>query len=255
MKIDINRLFISTMAQDARETALQYGLGLEIAEFCTAMNMDETFPKWDVIVREKIADAPAVTFHAPFNELCPSAIEPRILQVARDRYREAAALALSYGARRMVVHSGYVPLIYFKSYFQERSIEFWRELLEDTPAELTLMLENVMEDEPNLLTDIVKAIDNPRFRLCFDIGHANTIVSDTPMDMWIETVAPYVGHVHLHNNFREWDDHNPPDNGLIDMLPAFTKLVCLIPADATIAIESIEAAPSTKWLTDNGFLG
>ena len=255
MKIANNRLFVSTVAEDARETALQYGLGLEIAEFCTAMNMDTDFPQWDARVRAKIDGIPAVTFHAPFNELCPSAIEPLVVEIAHRRYRQAAKLAFeTYGVTRMVVHSGYVPLVYFKSYFQERSVEFWRSVLEDIPPEMTLMLENVMEDEPNLLTDIVKTIDNPRFKLCFDIGHANTIVSNTPMSEWIDTVAPHIGHVHLHNNFREWDDHNPPDNGLIDMLPAFTRLTDAIPSDATIAIESIESAPAAKWLHDNGFI-
>jgi len=254
MNIDKKRLFVSTVAEDARETALQYGLGLEIAEFCTAMNMDTDFEHWDARVRAKIDGFASVTFHAPFNELCPSAIDPRILQIARERYIQAAALAHSYGARRMVVHSGYVPLVYFKGYFHERSVEFWREILAEIPQDMTLLLENVLEDEPQLLSGIVAEIANPRFRLCFDIGHANTIVSNTPMTEWVSVVAPHVGHIHLHNNFREWDDHNPPADGLIDMVPMFTKLVAEMPAEATITIESIESAPSAKWLQDNGFI-
>jgi len=34
------RLYLSTVAEDDFDMAEQYGLGLEIAEFCTAMNMD-----------------------------------------------------------------------------------------------------------------------------------------------------------------------------------------------------------------------
>lgn len=254
MNIDKNRLFVSTVAEDARETALQYGLGLEIAEFCTAMNMDTDFEHWNARVRAKIDGFPSVMFHAPFNELCPSAIDPRILQIARERYLQAAELAHAYGARRMVVHSGYVPLVYFKGYFHERSVEFWREILAEIPQDMTLLLENVLEDEPQLLSGIVADMNDPRFRLCFDIGHANTIVSTTPMEEWVSVVAPHVGHIHLHNNFREWDDHNPPGDGLIDMLPMFTKLVAESPAEATITLESIESAPAAKWLQDNGFI-
>ena len=254
MNIDKKRLFVSTVAEDARETALQYGLGLEIAEFCTAMNMDTDFEQWDARVRAKIDGFPSVTFHAPFNELCPSAIDPRILQIARERYIQAAALAHSYGARRMVVHSGYVPLVYHKGYFHSRSVAFWGDLLRDLPDDFTLMLENVMEDTPEMLTEIVGELDDPRMRLTLDIGHANTIVSDVPMDEWIRVCAPYIGHLHIHNNYREYDNHNPPKDGLIDVFSAMTMLTELCRADTTFAIESIEAMPTGDWLAEKGFI-
>ena len=34
------RLYVSTVASDAPETAEEFGLGLEIADFCTASNLD-----------------------------------------------------------------------------------------------------------------------------------------------------------------------------------------------------------------------
>ncbi|MDR0905563.1 MAG: sugar phosphate isomerase/epimerase [Oscillospiraceae bacterium] len=253
MQIDINRLFVSTVAGDARETATEHGLGLEIAEFCTAMNMDDDFAAWDAKVRGEIDGVSRVAFHAPFNELCPAAIDPKVLQIARERYRQAAKLAYAYGARRMVVHSGYVPLVYFKGYFHEKSVIFWTELLADIPDDMTLLLENVLEDEPRLDAQIVAEVNDPRLRLCFDIGHANTIASDVPIDEWITAVAPYLGHLHLHNNYRDWDHHNPPGDGTIDMVPALTRLLNEAP-DFTITLESIESAPAAKWLRDNGFI-
>ncbi|MDR1330162.1 MAG: sugar phosphate isomerase/epimerase [Oscillospiraceae bacterium] len=250
----IKNLHVSTVAEDARDTALKYGLGLEIAEFCTAMNMDGAFPEWDAKVRAEIDGIKSVTFHAPFNELCPAAIDPLVLNVAKLRYRQTFKLAPSYGAKRIVVHSGYVPLIYFKEYFHERSVAFWRELLRELPEDFTLLLENVMEDSPELLSGIVREIADPRFRLCFDIGHANTIVSDTPMDKWIDVTAPYIAHVHIHNNYRQWDDHNPPGDGLIDMRYVLDRLTSLLPDSATYAIESIKSAPAAEWLVENGFI-
>ncbi|NLB28819.1 MAG: TIM barrel protein, partial [Clostridiales bacterium] len=198
MKFDKTKIYISTVAEDAGDVALEYGFGLEIAEFCTAANMDGDFPKWDALVREKLAGIARRMMHAPFNELYPAAIEPRVYEVARARYREAAALAGTYGVNRMVVHSGYVPLIYFKEYFHERAVAFWRELLGDLPDDFTLLLENVLDDGPELLAGIVREIADPRFRLCLDIGHANTVVSDVPITRWIDASAPYVGHLHIH---------------------------------------------------------
>ena len=45
MKSIRDKLYLSTIADDDYEQAAAYGVGLEIAEFCAAMNMDgELFP-------------------------------------------------------------------------------------------------------------------------------------------------------------------------------------------------------------------
>ena len=168
-----DRLFLSTIADDAPETARAFGVGLELAEYCMASNMDVDFDATDVAVRTKIEGLQSVMLHAPFNELCPSAIDPIILDVAKKRYAQAYELARYYGIRRMVVHSGFIPLVYFPGYFTERSVQFWRDYLKTLPGDFTIMLENVLEDSPDMLIDIVKGVGDPRFRLCLDIGHAN----------------------------------------------------------------------------------
>jgi sugar phosphate isomerase/epimerase len=35
------------------------------------------------------------------------------------------------------------------------------------------VLENVLEDSPDELIGIVQGVNDPRLRLCLDIGHAN----------------------------------------------------------------------------------
>ena len=52
------KLFLSTIDPNARDIALRYGLGLEIAEYCTAWNMDEQFPQTDALVRRKLEGIP-----------------------------------------------------------------------------------------------------------------------------------------------------------------------------------------------------
>ena len=49
------RLFLSTIDPEAQDLARAYGLGLEIAEFCTAWNMDRDFPQTDALVQRKLA--------------------------------------------------------------------------------------------------------------------------------------------------------------------------------------------------------
>jgi sugar phosphate isomerase/epimerase len=255
LEFDISkRLLVSTVAEDAAETAREFGLGVEVAEFCTAMNMDTDFVLWDAKARAALGSAELRVFHAPFNELCPAAIDPLVLKVARLRYEQAYKLAQAYGSSRIVVHTGYMPLVYFKEYFIERSVAFWCEFIKDKPDDFRVYLENVLEDSPDIQLAVAKRIDDPRLRLCLDIGHANTIVSELPLTEWIRTLAPYIGHVHLHNNYREWDHHNALGDGLIDINSVLRTLIQAVPTDTTFTIESIESRPSSQWLRENGFL-
>ena len=84
-------LYISTIAADAVPVARKYGLGLEIAEYCTAWNMDDRFAQTDAAVRSKLDGIPNRVFHAPFNELFPCAIDPKARELAAYRYRQAMA--------------------------------------------------------------------------------------------------------------------------------------------------------------------
>lgn len=43
--MNCNQLYLSTIDPGAGALARKYGLGVEIADYCTAMNMDESFPK------------------------------------------------------------------------------------------------------------------------------------------------------------------------------------------------------------------
>ena len=250
----IERLYISTVSEDAVELSKSCGMGLEIAEYCTAYNMDEYLEETDRTVRAEMAHTDRFVFHAPFNELCPAAIDPKVLAITRERYEQAYRLCSSYGIRRMVCHSGYVPLVYFKTWFHDRSVEFWTDFLKDKPADFTVCLENVLEDEPHMLTEIVKAVNDPRFRLCLDIGHANTFVSEIPLSQWIDVNGPYIGHLHIHNNEGGWDVHDPLPTGNIPMEETLNHLLSLVPDDTTITLETLQSRSSVQWLMDHHFI-
>lgn len=247
------RLYLSTVAGDAAATAKEFQLGLELSEFCTASNMDSGFEEWDAIVRNEMAITDRFVFHAAFNELCPAAIDPLVLNVAKKRYRQSWLLAKSYGVKRLVVHSGYVPFVYFKNYFVERSIEFWREYLADKPKDMTLALENVLEDEPFMLIDIVKGVGDPRLKLCLDVGHAN-ITKNCSMEEWVKASTPYLGHVHLHNNCGWPDSHAALGDGYMDIETILNIITDEAP-DATVTLEIRDSCRSSvEWLLDKGFL-
>lgn len=249
-----DRVYISTIAQGDWKVAEKYNVGLEIAEYCTAMNMDMFFDETDKAVREKMAHADRFVFHAPFNELCPAAIDPLVVDITRRRYREAVDLAMSYGIHKMVIHSGYTPLVYYKEWFKEKSVNFWREFLKETPEEMVFCYENVMEDSPDMPFEIVSEIASPRLGLCLDIGHATTLISDVPAEKWVIKYGELLNHVHLHSNEGQMDLHAPLGTGLIDA-EKIMELILENAPDATLTVESIDAESTCRWLDEHGYFG
>lgn len=243
------RLFLSTIADDAVQTAREFGLGVELAQFCLAENMDKTPP--DV---QKSLDAalqmPRRVLHAPFAELCPAAIDPLVRAVTRRRFLQAAALAKRYGAEKMVVHSGFIPLVYYPEWFAPQSAAFWREFLNDVDG-LTLCVENVMETSPDALRQIAEQVNDPRLRICFDVGHA--FCQSGELAPWLDALAPYSSHVHLHNNHGTFDEHLGLPDGTLDMAAVIRQLEALAP-QATYTLEVRSARASVEWLLKEGLL-
>jgi sugar phosphate isomerase/epimerase len=158
-----------------------------------------------------------------------------------------------YGIGKMVVHSGYMAQLYDVNWFSARSVDFWKEFLEDKPDDFALYLENVFEPNPDMLCEIVGAVGDERFKLCLDIGHSATSGAKTPMSEWIERFAPALGHVHLHNNYGDYDTHNALGLGGIDVASAIRGIAGTAPG-ATFAIEASDGQSSVDWLVANGFL-
>ena len=246
-----DRLYLSTIAPDAAQTARKWGVNLEIAEFCTAWNMDRAFQAVDKAVKEKIKGIGGLLLHAPFNELFPCAIDPKARELAADRFRQAIDLANAYGAKKVILHGGYNPWIYYPVWYVERSILFWKEFLQEDPG-VELVLENVLEEEPAWLLDIVKGVNDPRLRMCLDIGHVNAY-SKIPVMEWLELCAPWISHFHIHNNDGAADRHRALFEGTIPMADFLYRAEQLCP-DATFTLELMEDGPSAAWLADNGLL-
>lgn len=239
--------YISTIALDAAPVAREYGLGLEIAEYCTAWNMDEKFAGVDSAVRKKLKGIFRNTLHAPYNELFPCAIDLKARELAAYRYRQAIDLAKGYGAKKVIIHGGYNPWIYFPVWYVEQSILFWKEFLKEDPG-VEIMLENVLETEPAWLLDIIKGVDDPRVKMCLDVGHVNAY-SNIPVMEWLETCAPYVRHFHIHNNDGTRDQHDPLNEGCIPMGEFLHRAGELCPG-TTVTLELMKAKSSVEWLME-----
>ena len=244
-------IYLSTIAADAVRVAKAYGVHLEIAEYCTAWNMDEKFQGVDRVVQKKLDDVSKSVLHGPYNELFPCAIDKKARALAAERYWQAIRLAKRYGSSKVIFHGGYNPWIYFPVWYTEQSVLFWKEFLKEDPG-VQIVLENVLETDPQWLLDIVKGVDDPRLRLCLDIGHINAYSRISAME-WLETCGPYISHFHIHNNDGTRDQHNAPDAGSIPMKEFLLRAEALCP-DATFTFELMKDEPTMAWLAENGLI-
>lgn len=103
-----------------------------------------------------------------------------------------------------------------------------------------------------MLLDIVKGVNDPRLRLCLDIGHVNAY-SCVPVMDWLEAWAPYISHFHIHNNDGSRDMHNALNDGTIPMKQLINRAQILCP-EATYTLELMKDKPSVEWLAENNWI-
>lgn len=245
------RLCLSGIDDEAASLAGELGLGFEITAFCQASQLEDR-PTIE-LARRQAERNNYLWLHAPFAELHPCAIDPLVRDIARRRYRETIAMARQLGVHRVVIHDGFVPMVYFPEWFTEQSIIFWSELIREVPRDMVIALENVMDDRPDHLGQILSAVDDHRLQCCLDIGHANTRISHVPPLSWVEPLAPWLCHVHLHNNEGDWDLHNPLGEGSIPVEQILDTILEKCPR-ADFTLENMQCRPSLEWLTEKGYL-
>ena len=234
------QLYVSSIGEDCCESARDFGVGIELAQFCTAARLDGAPPEpWECPLDRCLAAADRFVLHGPFNELTPAAIDPMVLRVTETP--------------KLVLHAGFLPLVYDSEWFVERSVSFWRRLIREVPEGLTVCLENVLEPEAALLTQIVRGVADPRLRICLDLGHANTFASKEPPEAWLRACAPFLSHVHLHNNEGGRDLHAALMDGKMDCA-ALLRLLAQLAPEATCTLELMQDHPSLRWLEEQELL-
>ena len=87
------KLFLSGMDENAASLARKWGLGLELTDFCEARKLEE--PAAMEAARARCSGIGSLWLHAPFAELSPCAIDPRVREVVMLRFRQTVQAALA----------------------------------------------------------------------------------------------------------------------------------------------------------------
>jgi len=182
----------------------------------------------------------SVSVHAPFLDLSPGAIDPAFRSLTVQRLKTAISAAAPLRPDTIVLHPGYDPLRFaeHRGAWLKNSLKTWHEVAssaEELPDTL-LLIENIFEDEPSTLADLLDALPCPPFGFCFDTGHFQ-VFSRLPLSRWIDSLGSHLREVHIHDNDGSADSHRPPGRGDFP----FDELFNLIGGQADRILGTIEA--------------
>jgi len=167
-----------------------------------------------------------ITLHGPFMDLSPGGVDRRIKEVTVDRFLKTIELSHFFKPKMIVFHPGYERWKFDGNVklWLESSLQTWRPLVKEAEeVGLTLAIENVFEEGPDSIKNLLEEINSPHFRFCFDTGHHH-VFSKTPLPIWIETLGGFLSEVHLHDNHKEMDEHLPMGEGEFDFHQFFALL-------------------------------
>jgi len=150
-----------------------------------------------------------ITFHAPFMDLRPGALDDHIRQTSIDRIRQVLDLAPYFHPLKITCHASFDERYYVfgDDLWLEASVKTWKELIVLASEYKTIIaLENIYEKNPRILRRLFESLASDRICFCFDTGHFN-VFSYEPLNVWMREMGKYLGHLHLHDNFGQRDEH------------------------------------------------
>ncbi|MFP4629954.1 MAG: sugar phosphate isomerase/epimerase family protein [Desulfohalobiaceae bacterium] len=171
------------------------------------------------------------SIHLPFHDLQPGSLDDLILQATRERLRSSLRIAAIYQPRYLVGHANFIPL--YSNLFSRwlaRAAETWRQTLQEWNKAAPLYLENVREQDPRPLSDLLAELSEYRVNFCFDLGHWASYGGGSQyqnLSHWIQTMGPYLRHLHLHDNDCIADQHFGLGQGNIAWVELFAGLEIL----------------------------
>lgn len=232
--------------------AREHGLGVEMQVFANpSVLADDYRPLVKSMVKRLARIEGPIGYHGPYIDTIHFSYDLEIMAASRRRYLQAMDIAEELGARFVLFHSQYNPLVKLRTYpdiYHSQSLKFWPGMLvEAEKRNLPIYLENMFDESPEPLVRLLDALDSPWMRLCLDPAHALLHSPLTP-EAWIEAFTPRLAHVHLSDCHGIFDDHLPVGHGVVKWEAILRDLVRR-EIRATYALETGKGTrPSLKHL-------
>lgn len=226
--------------EDCVNLAVKHGLGIEVMAFAYPDVLDGDWRSVLERYRGLLQPVPGMlTMHGPFMDMAAGSPDQQINEVCNGRFRHALRIAHELGAQIVNLHANFIGAIPNQAYrvgWHQRNVIFWSGIAEYAQQlGVTVVIENMWEFDPNIIGDVLKEIDHPNLRACLDIGHAH-LYSKVPFPKWLETLKPYLVHMHVNNNDGTMDIHGGLAGGFLDY-PRLLAQVRELPNQPSITLE------------------
>lgn len=197
------------------------------------------------------------TVHGAFLDVTLHSSDPLIRQIGEKRIRQSMDIAKEMGVRAVIFHTNRIQGFRESNYLQnwyKANEKFFRNILEEYSNQ-EIYIENMFDEAPDILAELARRMsDQKRFGVCLDYAHAMVFGKDAPD--WVETLAPYIRHIHLNDNDLQADRHWTIGQGKIDW-SAFGGQIMEKCVDVSWLIEISgvkEQEQSIRFLKDKGLL-
>ena len=195
----------------------------------------------------------SITLHGPFIDLSAGSTDPAVNALTRSRFKQVLELVPLFSPKAVVFHAGYdwKRYGYFKEEWLENSLKTWSWLATSLNESGTkLMLENVYENGPEDIRIVFDGLQHQNVGFCLDCGHLAAF-GETPLELWLKSLGPYIKQLHLHDNHGIDDEHLAMGLGTIDFEMLFNYLKSIRKSPPIITLEPHQEEdlwPSLEYL-------
>jgi sugar phosphate isomerase/epimerase len=210
----------------------EIGFDAEVLDACPLSHME-------AVAGRLIEAGLSITFHAPFMDLSPGSPDPKVRDLTRQRLGQLIRLIPLFRPRTVVCHTGYDQRRYWhiRDLWLKNSLDTWSQIAGDIRSGgAAMMLENVYEQTPDEMIDLLENLRDFGVGFCLDTGH-HAVFGTAPMPEWIACLGPYLGQLHLHDNSGDQDEHLALGRGRIDFRQLFRLLMTVSPDLPVITLE------------------
>lgn len=241
---------------------------LEIQDFAMPSLLDGDGWKTSVeTVKSKLdGHTGRMGLHAPFWNITLAAYDSKIRAAVVDRFKQTLDIAGELGATHMVLHSpldflGAPSSLLRPTIGSESLFNIVHETLKDIvpmaeAMQCTLVIENIYDKHPLMLTELVKSFNSEYVRQSLDTGHAfiNYVQGAPPPDYWVKEAGDLLAHVHLQDTDGYTDRHWTIGEGDIAWGELFAALGNINSNPRLIIeIREYESIPkAAAWLAERG---
>jgi sugar phosphate isomerase/epimerase len=206
----------------------KHGYGIELTRYSVPHVLDNlpgVYPE----TSDMLQGFTMFSMHGAYLDVFYVSKDPLICEVAKKRTMQSLQAARYHSINHVVFHTSYRK--FFDGYsknacddFIKKATAFWLHLKEYIPDEMTIYLENVEEENPEILFNLIDSIGSPKIRCCLDVGHAHCN-SGIPLKNWIDVLGRHIGYVHMHDNTGNNDQHLPLGEGNIPLVETINDIL------------------------------